>query len=107
MDADDVAAFEKELCRPIACEGCAVQELREEEALRDGDPKPMPVDAEAQTPDTTKKTKRTKTNLTLGELTEKYVGHLERDGHSAGTAASYGLEMRTACRDLCVVTCAQ
>ena len=38
--------------------------------------------------------------LTLGELADRYLEHLEAVGKSHGTLFSYGMEIRTACREL-------
>ena len=38
--------------------------------------------------------------VTLGELSERYLKHLEQEGKSHGTLFSYGMEMKTACREL-------
>ena len=51
-----------------------------------------------------KKSKKKATNLspgiTLGELAENYLSHLEDEGKGHGTVFSYGIELRMACREL-------
>src|SRR6185436_17735771 len=68
----------------------------------DGEPVSSPEAVEGVQPK--KKGKKTKADLTLAGLAERYVAHLEEDGKSAGTAASYGLEMKTALAELGAVT---
>ena len=51
-----------------------------------------------------KKSKKKATNLspgiTLGELAENYLGHLEESGRGHGTLFSYGIELKMAIREL-------
>ena len=47
-----------------------------------------------------RKGKKTKADLTLADLAERYVAHLQESGKSAGTAASYALELKTALAEL-------
>ena len=92
------AGTTKEDGTELRCEMCAVQEHREEEAAKDGVPAPTPQQ-EAEEPKAAKKQKE-KRVLSLADLSDKYLAHLEKDGHSAGTIASYGLELRTAMGEL-------
>ena len=79
-------------------------ELRCEVCVRgDGGPaEPQPESAaptpEAEAPKAAKK--KEKRAPSLADLSDKYLAHLEKDGHSAGTIASYGLELRTAMGEL-------
>ncbi len=51
-----------------------------------------------------KKSKRKAKNLspemTIGELAENYLAHLEDEGKGHGTLFSYGIELKMACREL-------
>jgi len=40
--------------------------------------------------------KKAKKIVTLSDLAERYVAHMERKGNSAGTIASYSMELKTA-----------
>ncbi len=53
----------------------------------------------APTPPATQK-KSMKTEVTLSDLAEKYLAHMERAGKSQGTSASYGLELKSALEEL-------
>ena len=65
-----------------------------------------PEVADAQEPPTAKpkKQKRTKAEvgqaMTLGELAERYLKHMEDEGKSHGTCFSYNIELKTACKSL-------
>ena len=48
----------------------------------------------------TKATRKAKTDLTLAELAERYIKHLEDDGKSPGTCSSYGAELKLAIKHL-------
>ena len=67
---------------------------------------PQPIETPAATTEPSEepapkmKSKRTKGEVTLADLAERYVAHLEEAGKSSGTAASYGLEMKTALSEL-------
>ena len=39
-------------------------------------------------------------SITLGELAENYLAHLEEEGKGHGTLFSYGIELKMACREL-------
>jgi hypothetical protein len=102
--------------QPFACELCA----RGDRAPAEPAAGEQPVEAETLVagaseageggtePQTTeappaperKKGKKTKADLTLADLAERYVAHLEQEGKSAGTSASYGLELKTALSEL-------
>ena len=57
------------------------------------------VEPQAEKP---KKGKKSKAEvgqaMTLGELSERYLKHLEDSGKSHGTCFSYAIELRTACK---------
>jgi hypothetical protein len=59
-----------------------------------------PVQEANPTPKPTKATRKPKPPITLAELAEKYLEHLERDGKSSGTCSSYGAELKLACKEL-------
>jgi len=99
----------KEDGQPFRCEVCAAGE-RSAAAPGDvqADSSKTEVEPAAQATDpepvagapTKKKGRKTKADLTLADLAERYVAHLEEDGKSAGTSASYGLELKTALAEL-------
>jgi hypothetical protein len=58
---------------------------------------------EAPAPKTAPKTKTTrkpKADVTLAELAERYIKHLEDQGKSPGTCSSYGAELKLAMKEL-------
>jgi hypothetical protein len=59
---------------------------------------PPAQDAQPETPAKKTKAKRQKldSNLTLAQLAEGYLHWMEEAGKSAGTTASYGMELKTA-----------
>ena len=61
-----------------------------------------PTETEPATPKkkATRKAKTTKTDLTLADLAEAYVTHLDRAGKSGGTIFSYSAELKLACAEL-------
>ena len=44
--------------------------------------------------------RKPKTDLTLADLAERYIKHLEDDGKSPGTCSSYGAELKLAIKHL-------
>src|SRR5262245_35873994 len=59
---------------------------------------------QAEKPKKSGKAKRSKAeigaSLSLGELADRYLKHLEETGKSAGTLFSYAIELKTAQREL-------
>jgi hypothetical protein len=55
--------------------------------------------AQETNPIPTKAPRKARGEVTLGELAERYIKHLE-DDRSPGTCASYGAEMKLACKEL-------
>jgi hypothetical protein len=49
---------------------------------------------------TAKPARKKKLDLTLADLAERYLKHLEREGKSNGTISSYGAELKLAIKDL-------
>jgi hypothetical protein len=99
----------KEDGTPYQCETCAAGErspvgpsvAAENSATGTPDPVeqvPNPEPVEDASPK--KKGRKTKADLTLADLAERYVAHMEEAGKSAGTSASYGLELKTALAEL-------
>ena len=70
------------------------------------EPQPEAVTATEPTPEPPKKTKGKKKtpklapNATLADLSAAYLAHMEDEGKSNGTIASYGMELRTAMTEL-------
>jgi hypothetical protein len=99
----------KEDGQPFACEVCARGDRAPAEPGAEGQPvaadAPVEAGVEPQATDgppasQKKKGKKTKADLKLADLAERYVAHLEQEGKSAGTSASYGLELKTALSEL-------
>lgn len=88
MTTDDIAAFERELGHPIACETCAA--VKRNEAAN----ATPPVEAERETPK--KKVKKAKADLPLATFCEHFLTHFAEAGKSAGTCFSYRLELKSA-----------
>ncbi len=44
--------------------------------------------------------RKAKTDITLADLAEKYIKHLEDEGKSPGTCSSYGAELKLACKEI-------
>jgi hypothetical protein len=87
--------------QPFRCETCAAGE---KEAPAGGAADASPADGAAEAgaapAEPKKKGRKTKADLSLQDLAERYVAHLEEEGKSAGTSASYGLELKTALAEL-------
>jgi hypothetical protein len=62
--------------------------------------KPAPKKAAPRKSGKIKKATGSGDPVTLGELAERYLEHLEADGKSHGTLFSYGIELRTATKAL-------
>ena len=66
-------------------------------------PAPDAIEAQPATPKKTKATRKPKAkqaDLTLADLCERYVKHLEDEGKSGGTVFSYTAELKLACAEL-------
>ena len=95
--------------QPFRCEVCSAGDRapagQSEAADKSADAKGESVEQvsepeRVENAPTKKKGRRTKADLTLADLAERYVGHMEESGKSAGTSASYGLELKTALLEL-------
>jgi hypothetical protein len=102
MTAADVQAFERELGHKIACETCAGMARRGEaaEPAAGAETTSGTPDAGGEPGPAKQKGKRAKGDLTLSDLTGKYLAHMETDGKSSGTVFSYRLELQTALANL-------
>jgi hypothetical protein len=85
---EDIEALKREFGPNLGCVTCAQPRVSE---ATDAAP---PAKAGPERPK--KNGRKTKADLTLGDLAERYVAHMEESGKSAGTSASYGLELKTA-----------
>jgi len=107
-----IEAYERDLGRKPVCETCAAIERNEAAKPATDEGRTPAEDAVAAEPsadvagapdlpaEPKKKGRKTKADLTLADLAERYVAHLEESGKSAGTSASYGLELKTALDEL-------
>ena len=128
----DREAMEKELQHALQCEVCrqaaerkgggddgsdasgtapAETSAPESEAVAKADADAADADPQGSEPDAAAKPKaakgkgrKTKADMTLDDLAQRYVGHLEESGKSAGTGASYALELKTALAELGATT---
>jgi hypothetical protein len=91
MSSKDIEALGAGFNRERACATCGYEKENEKASL--------PAEKEPETPKK-KGGRKTKADLTLADLAERYVAHLEEAGKSAGTSASYGLELKTALGEL-------
>ena len=69
---------------PYQCELCSRGESRPVETASDASVVEEPPK------------KKAKKAITLADLAERYLAHMDRKGNSAGTIASYGMELKTA-----------
>ena len=99
----EAARFETEIGRVPACETCSTAGNTQEIATETAPAEVVPVaDAPATKPRKSKKEKPASDApaVTLEQICEGYVRHLEDSGKSVGTSFSYRLELTTAMEEL-------
>jgi hypothetical protein len=92
----------------LACEVCKAGEraaaTKDEPTLAEAVEQQAPETPPVEEKPAPKKGKRAKGEITLADLTEKYLAHMERAGKANGTIFSYKLELATALDALGVET---